>query len=110
MQNSFLTTFIAANTSPEDLLNSIERQQPKIILCSIEDANNPAIQKQFQKLEVSYIAVDEAQVSCTLLNSFNTHFKRRFVPLNMVILPFLGVFQCLLTKIKNVASRWSTYE
>ena len=30
--------------------------------------------------------------------------------LDMVILPFLGVFQCLLTKIKNVPCRWSTLE
>ena len=46
---------------------------------------------------------------------FNTHSDKKFLSLNipdflswnMVILPFLGVFQTSVTKFKNVASSWS---
>ena len=48
---------------PEDISRQIREVDPKIVICSIEDANNPAIQKRLQKLKVAYVAVDEAQVS-----------------------------------------------
>ena len=46
----------------EDLAANIERKQPKIILMSIEDVSNPAIQSSLQLLDIKYVAVDECQV------------------------------------------------
>ena len=48
--------------NPVEIASKLEETDPKIILCSIEDISNPAIQAQLQSLEVSYIALDECQV------------------------------------------------
>ena len=48
--------------NPVEIASKLEETDPKIILCSIEDISNPAIQAQLQTLEVSYIALDECQV------------------------------------------------
>ena len=46
----------------ESIAGIIQQKKPKVILSSIEDVNNPQIQKQLQELKVAYVAVDEAQV------------------------------------------------
>ena len=43
---------------------------PKVLLCSIENINDPSIQKQIHHLEVSYVAIDEAQVLNKQLSTF----------------------------------------
>ena len=48
--------------NPDDITKLISEVNPKIIICSIEDVSDPAIQKRLQKLKVAYVAVDEAQV------------------------------------------------
>ena len=40
------------------------------MLCSIENINDPSIQKQIHHLEVSYVAIDEAQVLNKQLSTF----------------------------------------
>ena len=49
-------------TSPAEISSKLEETEPKIILASIEDVSDPAIQGQLQLLQVSYIALDECQV------------------------------------------------
>ena len=49
-------------THPEEIPQKIESLKPKIILCSIENIVDEAVQKSLQKLKVSYVAVDECQV------------------------------------------------
>ena len=41
----------------------IQQNEPKILLCSIENVDDPIVQKQIQNLQIAYVAVDEAQVS-----------------------------------------------
>ena len=48
--------------NPSEIASKLEEADPKIILCSIEDISDPAIQAQLQTLNVSYIALDECQV------------------------------------------------
>ena len=45
-----------------EIPKKIEDLQPKVILCSIEDISDEATQRSLQKLDVAYVAVDEAQV------------------------------------------------
>ena len=45
-----------------EIESKVDAEDPKIILSSIEDISNPVIQSQLQIREVSYIAIDEAQV------------------------------------------------
>ena len=47
---------------PDEIKNFITHENPKVILGSIEDINNPSIQKSLMKLNIAYVAVDEAQV------------------------------------------------
>ena len=47
---------------PDEISKQLISVNPKIVLCSIEDVSDPAIQKRLQKLNVGYVAVDEAQV------------------------------------------------
>ena len=47
---------------PDDITQQIEEVQPKIILCSIENISDEAIQRKLQRLNVAYVAVDECQV------------------------------------------------
>ena len=49
-------------TKPAEIAAKLEEMNPKIILCSIEDISNSAIQAELQSLKVSYVAVDECQV------------------------------------------------
>ena len=49
-------------TKPVEIAAKLEEKDPKIILSSIEDISNCAVQDQLQSLKVSYIAVDECQV------------------------------------------------
>ena len=49
--------------SPAQIPQKLAELEPKIILSSIESVSNSAIQTQLQSLEVSYIAIDECQVS-----------------------------------------------
>ena len=48
---------------PTEIQSKLSDLEPKIILTSIEDISNPAIQSELQTLDICYIAVDEAQVS-----------------------------------------------
>ena len=48
--------------NPAEIGHKIAELEPKIILSSIEDISNDAIQSQLQTLTVSYIAIDECQV------------------------------------------------
>ena len=48
--------------NPADIPAKLEEIVPKIILTSIEDISNHAVQSQLQTLNVSYIAIDECQV------------------------------------------------
>jgi hypothetical protein len=48
--------------NPDEISQKIEELEPKIILCSIEDISEESIQKNLQKLDVGYLAVDESQV------------------------------------------------
>ena len=50
-------------TNPVEISSKLEETEPKIILASIEDVSNPVIQGQLQLLLVSYIALDECQVT-----------------------------------------------
>ena len=51
---------------PEEITRKITEVNPKIILCSIENLSDPAIQKRLQKLKVAYVSVDESQVRYNL--------------------------------------------
>ena len=55
-----------------DVESKIEAGDPKIILSSIEDISNPLIQSQLQTLDVSYVAIDEAQVQVLLVTFSGT--------------------------------------
>ena len=48
---------------PEDISEKLRQLNPKIILASIEDISNAEIQSQLQLLHVTYVAIDECQVS-----------------------------------------------
>ena len=52
--------------NPLEIQEKIDREDPKILLASIEDITNPVIQSQIQNVDVSYIALDEAQVYRTM--------------------------------------------
>ena len=53
---------ISGVTNPGEIAARLVDTDPKIILCSIEDISDPSIQAQLQSLNVSYVALDEAQV------------------------------------------------
>ena len=53
---------LADTRNPEEIDRKIEELKPKVILCSIEDVSEEATQRRLQKLDVSYVAVDECQV------------------------------------------------
>ena len=65
---------LADITAYENLAGMIAQLNPKVILCSIEDINDPQIQKQLQELTVAYVAIDEAQVRY-LITSLAIKFK-----------------------------------
>ena len=50
--------------------------KPKVILCSIENVNDPDIQRKIQDLEVEYVAVDEAQVKAAMLSNDKTWYNQ----------------------------------
>ena len=52
--------------NPLEIQEKIDSEDPKILLASIEDITNPVIQSQIQNVDVSYIALDEAQVYRTM--------------------------------------------
>ena len=54
---------------PQEIEARINTGDPKILLASIEDISNPAIQSQLQSVDVSYVALDEAQVRSFELES-----------------------------------------
>ena len=68
--------------NPSEIASKLEEADPKIILCSIEDISDPAIQAQLQTLNVSYIALDECQVisyyklSLNIVLIFLTHLPK----------------------------------
>ena len=47
---------------PEEITQKVAEVKPKIILCSIQNVSDEAIQRRLQKLNVAYVAVDECQV------------------------------------------------
>ena len=49
--------------NPSEIQHKIDEAKPKIILASIEDISNHAVQSQLQTLDIKYIAIDECQVS-----------------------------------------------
>ena len=51
----------------------IALHKPKVILCSIENINDPDIQRNIQDLEVEYVAVDEAQVKFTVFRAIHSY-------------------------------------
>ena len=55
--------------NPDDITKKIEEVKPKIILCSIENVTDEAIQRRLQKLDVVYVAVDECQVIFFLISN-----------------------------------------
>ena len=48
--------------NPSEIQTKMMELDPKILLTSIEDISNPAIQSELQALDIHYIAIDEAQV------------------------------------------------
>ena len=48
---------------PEKIGHEIKKIKPKVILASIEDITQEEIQTELQLLDISYVAVDECQVS-----------------------------------------------
>ena len=60
-----------SETPPLEIEAKILATEPKILLASIEDISNPLIQSQLQNVEVSYVALDEAQV-CGIYQSNKT--------------------------------------
>ena len=57
-----MNDFTAEIKHPDEIPMVIAAKSPKIILGSIEDINNPSIQKTLMKLNIVYVSVDEAQV------------------------------------------------
>ena len=55
-----------SDINPLEIQEKIDSEDPKILLASIEDITNPVIQSQIQNVDVSYIALDEAQVYRTM--------------------------------------------
>ena len=53
---------ISGCKNPAEISSKLLEVEPKIILTSIEDISNFAVQTQLQSLTVSYIAIDECQV------------------------------------------------
>ena len=53
---------LADARNPDEITKMIEELNPKVILCSIEDVSDEAIQRRLQRLDVAYVAVDECQV------------------------------------------------
>ena len=47
---------------PDEIPLKVATVKPKIILCSIENVCDEAVQRRLQKLDVAYVAVDECQV------------------------------------------------
>ena len=54
-----------ADIRPGEIAQQIETLNPKIILCSIENIVDEAVQRALRKLKVDYVAVDECQVHLT---------------------------------------------
>ena len=48
---------------PEKIGHEIKKIKPKVILASIEDITQEEIQTELQLLDISYVTVDECQVS-----------------------------------------------
>ena len=51
-----------SETHPNEIQSKIDADDPKVLLCSIEDISSPSVQSQLQTVEISYVAIDEAQV------------------------------------------------
>ena len=47
---------------PEEIPTKLTLLDPKIILASIEDISNEAIQSKLHMLDIAYVAIDECQV------------------------------------------------
>ena len=55
--------FVSLTRSPvESLEEDIRITRPHILLSNVESLTSPYIQRRISKLQISYIAVDEAQV------------------------------------------------
>ena len=67
-----------SETPPQEIKEKINARDPKILLASIEDISSPDIQSQLQSVDVSYVALDEAQVRSSELESENQWKIRKF--------------------------------
>ena len=54
--------------NPDDIPDKLNELKPKIILSSIEDINKEEVQSKLQLLDISYVAIDECQVSNKIIS------------------------------------------
>ena len=62
---------LSAITDPTTIRLKIEEVKPKVILSSIEDIGKEEVQNELHKVKISYVAIDECQVSTQLVDTLN---------------------------------------